>query len=59
MIGIDTTDQTETAVNQTLKIRAELADLRMRLTEAAAIKKADKLSEKIEYFCKKNDIIRP
>jgi len=59
MIGIDTTDQTETAVNQTLKIRTELADLRKRLTEAAAIKKADKLSEKIEYFCKKNDIIRP
>jgi hypothetical protein len=59
MIGIDTTDQTETAVNQTLKIRAELADLRKRLTEAAAIKKADKLSEKIEYFCKKNDILRP
>jgi len=59
MIGMDTTDQTETAVNQTLKIRAELADLRKRLTEAAAIKKADKLSEKIEFFCKKNDIIRP
>ena len=58
-IGIDTTFDTETAVNQTLKIRAELADLRKRLTEAAAIKKADKLSEKIEYFCKKNDIIRP
>ena len=59
MIGIDTMDQTETAVNQTLKIRAELADLRKRLTEAAAIKKADKLSEKIENFCKKNDILRP
>ena len=58
-IGIETMDQTETAVNQTLKIRTELADLRKRLTETAAIKKADKLSEKIEYFCKKNDIIRP
>ena len=58
-IGIDTTDQTETAVNQTLKIRAELADLQKRLTEPAAIERADKLSAKIEYFCKKNDILRP
>ena len=59
MIGMDTSDQIETSVDQTLKLRAELADLRKRLTEAAAIKRADKLSEKIEYFCKKNDIIRP
>ena len=59
MIGIDTMDQTETAVTQIEKIRKELADLRKRLTESAAIRKADKLSEKIEYFCKKNDILRP
>ena len=59
MIGMDTTFDSETAANQTLKIRSELADLRKRLTETAAIERADKLSEKIEYFCKKNDILRP
>jgi hypothetical protein len=59
LLGMDTTDQAETAVNQTLKIRSELADLRKRLTEPAAINKADKLFEKIEHFCKKNDILRP
>jgi hypothetical protein len=58
-IGIETMDQTETAVTHIEKIRKELADLRKRLTEAGAIERADKLSEKIEFFCKKNDIIRP
>jgi hypothetical protein len=59
MIGVDTSFDTETAVTQIQKIRRELADLRKRLTEAKAIRKADELSEKIEYFCKKNDILRP
>jgi hypothetical protein len=58
-IGMDTTYDSETAVTQVLKLRAELAKLRETLTEDRAIGKADALAEKIEYFCKKNDIIRP
>jgi preprotein translocase subunit YajC len=58
-IGMDTTYDSETAVTQVLKLRAELAKLRETLTEERAIGKADALAEKIEYFCKKNDIIRP
>jgi len=58
-IGMDTTFDSETAVVQIQKIRSELAQLRMRLTEETAIRKADGLAEKIEYFCKKNDITRP
>jgi hypothetical protein len=56
---MDTTYDSETAVTQVLKLRAELAKLRETLTEERAIGKADALAEKIEYFCKKNDIIRP
>ena len=41
------------------KIRDELAELRARLTEEKAIRKADELAEKVETFCKTNDIIRP
>ncbi len=58
-IGMDTTFDSETAANQVLKLRAELAQLRKTLTEKRAIGRADALAEKIEYFCKKNDIIRP
>ena len=58
-IGMDTTFDTETAVVQIQKLRTELAELRGKLTEERAISKAAELSEKIEYFCKKNEIIRP
>ena len=58
-IGMDTTYDSETAAAQILKLRAELAELRNRLTEERAISKARELAEKIEDFCKKNDIIRP
>jgi len=58
-IGMDTTLDSETASVQVLKLRAELARLRQTLTEERAIGKADELAEKIENFCKKNDIIRP
>jgi hypothetical protein len=58
-IGMDTTLDAETASVQVLKLRAELARLRQTLTEERAIGKADELAEKIEYFCKKNDITRP
>jgi hypothetical protein len=58
-LNMDTLSDTETAVNEIQQLRTELADLRKKLTGAKAIRKADELSEKIEYFCKKNDIIRP
>lgn len=58
-IGIATTFDTEETVVEIDKIRKELAELRGRLTEAEAIARADKLTEKIEYFCKQNNIRRP
>ena len=58
-IGMDTTMDSETAAAQMLKLRTELAQLRKTLTEERAIAKAAELAEKIENFCKKNDIIRP
>ena len=59
MIGMDTTGDTEAAVNELQKIRTELAALQKKLTDAKAISKAAELSDKIEYFCKKNDIRQP
>ena len=59
VIGIDTTFDTEATVKQIEDIRRDLAELRKRLTEPAAITRANKLAEKIEYFCKQNNIIRP
>lgn len=58
-LGLDTLADSESAAVQVLKLRAELAHLRETLTEEKASGKADELAEKIEYFCKKNDIIRP
>jgi cell shape-determining protein MreC len=58
-LGIETLSDTDTAVNDLQKLRSDLAELRQRLTEGKAIRKAEELSEKIENFCKKNDIIRP
>jgi preprotein translocase subunit YajC len=58
-IGMDTTYDSETAVTQVLKLRAELAKVRETLTEERAIGKADALAEKIDNFCRKNDIILP
>ena len=58
-LGLDTLADADPAAAQVLKLRAELAQLRKTLTEKRAIGRADALAEKIEYFCKKNDIIRP
>ena len=58
MVGLDSSD-IETVITDIKKIRAELGELRPRLTDAKAIRKADALSEKIEYFFKKNEIIAP
>lgn len=58
-IGINVSFDTEASVTRIEKIRKELAELRERLTEPAAIKRADKLAEKIEFFCKQNNILGP
>ena len=58
-IGMDTTLDSETEVTQILKIRSDLAALRKSLTEERAINKAAELTEKIDNFCRKNDIISP
>ncbi len=59
LIGMDSTADADTAVNEMKKLRAELEALRPKLTEARAIRKADQLLEKIENFYRKNDITRP
>jgi hypothetical protein len=56
-IGMDTTFDTESAAVQVLKLRDDLAKLRTTLTEERAIGKAAALAEKIDNFCRKNDII--
>lgn len=54
--GLNDADSAATQIQQ---IRAELAELQRKLTEEKAIGKAEELSEKIEAFCRKNEIIRP
>lgn len=58
-IGIDASYDTEASVTKIEKIRKELAELRERLTEPAAVKRADTLAEKIDFFCQKNNILLP
>ncbi|MCX6572249.1 MAG: hypothetical protein NT006_12675 [Candidatus Aminicenantes bacterium] len=58
-LGLDTLADSDPAAVQVLKLRDELVQLRKTLTEEKAIGKAVALAEKIENFCKKNDIIRP
>jgi hypothetical protein len=59
MTSVDSTFDTDAVVTEIQKLRADLAGLSGKLTEARAIRKADELSERIEAFCKKNDITRP
>lgn len=58
-LGLDTLADSDPAATQVLKLRDELVQLRKTLTEEKAIGKAAALAEKIENFCKKNNIIRP
>ena len=58
-IGMDTTFDIDSAVTQIKELRAELAEIRRRLTEERAIAKAGELDDKIEQFFKKNEIIGP
>jgi hypothetical protein len=55
--GLDTNLDAESAANEILGIRAELAALQKSLTETKAIRKADKLADKIERFCRQHSII--
>jgi hypothetical protein len=59
LIGMDTRFDSDSATIQILKIRSELTDLRRKLTDPAAIRKAEALAEKIESFCRKNEILGP
>lgn len=59
MLGVDTTFDLDTVVEQVKKIRTELTDLRNSLSEARAIRKADALIVKVEHFCKTNNILGP
>lgn len=56
-LGLDNTMDVEAASNEVLRVRTELAELRKKLTEEKAVAKAEKLAEKIEAFCRKNDLI--
>jgi 5-bromo-4-chloroindolyl phosphate hydrolysis protein len=49
-------DETEAAMIQVQKTRAELIRLSKTLTEPKAILKAEELRAKIDEFCRKNDI---
>jgi hypothetical protein len=59
LIGIEATSDLGSVVDQVLALRTELAELERRLTEERAIRKADALAEKVEYFIKKNEIKTP
>jgi hypothetical protein len=59
LIGIEATSDLGSVVEQILALRTELAELERRLTEEKAVRKADDLAEKIEYFIKKNEIKAP
>lgn len=56
-LGLDSSMDVEAASNEVLKARAELAALRKELTEEKAIRNAEELADKIEHFCRTNDII--
>ncbi|MBM3305039.1 MAG: hypothetical protein FJY79_03705 [Candidatus Aminicenantes bacterium] len=56
-LGMDNSMDVEQASNEVLRVRAELAKLRPELTEAKAMLEAEQLADKIEEFCRKNDII--
>jgi len=58
-IGMDTTFDIDSAVTQIIELRAELADLRQKLTGEKAIGKARELADKIDAFCRKNEITSP
>ena len=59
LIGVETSFDLDTVVNQIKGLRTELSELRRKLTESRAIRKADKLWDKIARFCEKNEILGP
>ena len=59
LIGVETSFDLDSVVNQIKGLQTELAEIRRKLTESRAIRKADKLTEKIDKFCRKNEILLP
>lgn len=57
--NLDSTFDIDAIIGQLQKVRTDLANLRSALTEPKAIKKAAELAEKIEKFCRTNNILRP
>lgn len=55
--GLDTNLDAAAAANEIIGIRAELDALRKGLTETKAIRKAERLADKIERFCRQHSII--
>ncbi len=57
--NLDSTFDIDTIVEQLQKVRTDLAKLRGTLAEPKAAKKAAELAEKIERFCRMNNILQP
>lgn len=55
-LGMDATADVESAVNQVKTVRNDLADLMKRLSEEAAVRRAEELDARIRDFHKKNSI---
>lgn len=56
-IAMATTSDAEDAVRRVKQVKTDLEQLRKRLNEEAAIKRAQKLEEKIKEFYKKNELL--
>jgi len=55
-IGLATVSDAEDAIKTIRKVKTELEDMKKRLEEDDAIKRADKLEAKIKEFYQKNDL---
>ncbi len=55
-LGMDTTADVESAVNQVRIVRDDLAELMKRLSEKAAVRRADEFDARIRDFYEKNSI---
>jgi hypothetical protein len=54
--GLDTTSDVDDAVRKIKKVERDLKELKNKLTEESAQKKAEKLEAKIKEFVRKNEI---
>ena len=55
-IAMDLSTPAEAAVAQILKVKGDLVDLKLTLTEPKALHRADDLQARIDEFCRKNEI---